>query len=122
MKNARMIAPLALAALLVTPFAGGATRAEAAPKRGSHAATAAPSKSAGYHQFSGTVIALDETSITVEKSGKTAKQIVFTRSASLRSTGDVEKDARVTVYWRDEAGKPVAHRVVVRSATVDGSR
>ncbi len=120
MKNARMFAPLALAALLVATLAGSATRAEAAPKRTSHAAAAAPSKGAGYRQFTGKVVAIDGSSITVEKGGKTPKEMVFARAASLRSTGDLEKDARVTVYWRDEAGKAVAHRVVVKTATSGG--
>jgi hypothetical protein len=63
------------------------------------------------------VVALDASSITVERGGRTPKQMVFERDPGLRSTGDVEKDARVTVYWRDEAGKQVAHRVVVKTAT-----
>lgn len=121
MLHARRFAPFALAALLVAPLAGGATRAEAAPKRAPHATASAPSRNAGYRQFTGTVVSLDASSITVEKGGKAAKQMVFARSAGMRSTGDVQKDARVTVYWRDEAGKPVAHRVVVKAATSDGS-
>ena len=122
MKHARMLAPVALAAALVAPLAGGVTRAEAAPKRAAQAAPAAPRKSAAYRQFSGTVVALDASSITVEKGGRTPKQMVFSRHAAMRSTGDVEKDARVTVYWRDEAGQPVALRVVVKTATADGTR
>jgi len=117
-----MLAPLALAALLVAPVVTGVTRAEAAPKRGPNAAATATAKRAGYRQFTGTVVAVDGSSITVEKGGKTPKQMVFGRAASLGSAGDVEKDARVTVYWRDEAGKPVAHRVVVKTATSGGSR
>lgn len=122
MKHARMFAPLVLAALLVGPIAGGATNAEAAPKRTPHASTSAPAKAAGYRQFTGTVVAIDGSSITVEKGGKTPKQMVFARATSLRSTGDIGKDARVTVYWRDEAGKPVAHRVVLKTTTGDSSR
>ena len=122
MKHARMLAPVALAAALVAPLAGGVTRAEATPKRAAQAAPAAARKSAAYRQFSGTVVALDASSITVEKGGRTPKQMVFSRHAAMRSTGDVEKDARVTVYWRDEAGQPVAHRVVVKTATADGTR
>lgn len=122
MKHARMFAPLALAALLVAPLAGGVTNAEAAPKRAPHAASSAPAKTAGYRQFTGTVVAIDGSSITVEKAGKTPKQMVFARAASLRSTGEIEKDARVTVYWRDEAGHPVAHRVVRKTGTSGDSR
>ena len=117
MKHARMFAPLAAAALLVAPLAGGATRAEAAAKRVPHKDAAAPSKSANYRQFTGTVVALDASSITVERGGKAPKQMVFARGTTMRSTGDVAKDARVTVFWRDESGKSVAHRVVVKAAT-----
>ena len=121
MKHARMFAPLALAALLATALVAGATRAEAAAKRTSHAAAAAPARSAGYRQFTGAVVAVDEASITVERGGRSPKQMVFARAASLRSTGELGKDARVTVYWRDEAGKAVAHHVVVKTATNAGS-
>ena len=120
MKHARMLAPLALAAALAAPLLGAASLAGAAPKRASQAA--APRKSTVYRQFTGTVVALDASSITVEKGGKTPKQMVFARHSAMRSTGEVERDARVTVYWRDEAGQPVAHRVVVKSATSDGTR
>lgn len=121
MKHARMFAPLALATLLVAPLAMGAPRAEAAPKRAPHAAGKTAGKSGNYRQFTGTVVALDASSITIERGGKTPKQMVFARNAGMRSTGDVSKDARVTVYWRDEAGKPVAHRVVVKPATNEGT-
>jgi hypothetical protein len=111
-----MLAPIALAALLAVPLAGLATRAEAASKRSAKSAsteTPAPKKSASYRQFTGTVVALDASSITVEKGGKTPKQMVFARHAAMRSTGDVGKDARVTVYWRDEAGRRSrTHRAV----------
>jgi len=121
MKLARKLVPLALTAALVTPLAT-ATAAAAAPKRASQAAPASPRKSAAYRQFTGTVVALDAASITVEKGGKSPKQMVFARHAAMRSTGDVGKDARVTVFWRDEAGQPVAHRVVVKTATASASQ
>jgi len=121
MKHARMFAPLALATLLVALLAGGATNAAAAAKRTPQSASSAPSKNAGYRQFTGTVVAIDGSSITVEKGGKAPKQMVFARAASLRSAGDIGKDARVTVYWREEAGHPVAHRVVLKTATSSGS-
>ena len=122
MQHARMLAPLAFAALLVASLAAGVPRAEAA-KRAPQPAAARATRSAGYRQFTGTVIALDASSITVERGGKTPKQMVFARNGTMRSTGDVTKDARVTVYWRDEAGKPVAHRVVVKvAATADDAR
>jgi hypothetical protein len=120
MQQTRRLAPLALAVLLVGPLVLGATRAEAAAKRAPRTSGAAPAKSAGYRQFTGTVVAVDASSITVERGGRTPKQMVFARNAGLRSTGELEKDARVTVYWRDEAGKQVAHRVVVKVATDSG--
>lgn len=120
MMHARRLAPLALAVALVAPFAV-ATGTAVAAKRESRATTAA-AKSNGYRQFTGTVVALDAATITVEKGGKTPKQMVFARHAGMRSAGDVEKDVRVTVFWRDEAGKPVAHRVVVKTPTEGGTR
>ena len=125
MKHARMLAPLALAAALAVALTGFAPVARAAAKRSSKAAStesqAAPRKTAAYHQFTGTVVSLDAESITVEKGGRTPKQMVFTRHSTMRSTGDVAKDSRVTVYWRDEAGKPVAHRVVVKAVATSGT-
>jgi hypothetical protein len=75
-----------------------------------------------YRQFTGTVVAVDASTITVEKGGKTPKQMVFARHAGMRSAGDVEKDVRVTVFWRELDGKPVAHRVVVKTPTEGGTR
>jgi hypothetical protein len=117
-----MLAPLALAVVLAASLVPAA---QAASKRSTKSASvdtpASPRKAAAYHQFTGTVVSLDESSITVEKGGKTPKQMVFTRHSEMRSTGDVAKDARVTVYWRDEAGKPVAHRVVVKATATGGT-
>jgi len=70
-------------------------------------------------QFTGVVTALDKTSITVEKGGKKPKTMVFEKHAEMRTTGDVEKDARVTVYYREDGGHTVAHRVVVKGETPD---
>jgi hypothetical protein len=122
MLHARRLAMFALATLLAAPFVTAAGPAAAAEKREAATSAPAPAKRASYRQFTGTVVALDAATITVEKPGKTPKQMVFARHAGMRSAGDVEKDARVTVYWRDEAGRPVAHRVVVKTATADASR
>lgn len=115
MQHSRRFAAFLVAALLAAPAAGLVTTAVAAAKKAAPAS--APAKSSSYRQFTGTVVALDATSITVEKAGKTPKQMVFTRHAGMRSTGDVAKDVRVTVYWRDDGGQPVAHRVVVKPVT-----
>jgi hypothetical protein len=67
-------------------------------------------------QFTGYVSAIDKSSITVEKRGRNPETRVFEKLDGLRTTGDVGKDARVTVYYREEGGKAVAHRVVVKPA------
>lgn len=94
---------------LATPPGGSAG---AAPKTST---TSTASKSKGLRQFTGIVTALDKTTLTVEKRGKKPQSRVFTRHAELETTGDLEKDARVTVYYRDVGGQVVAHRVVVKS-------
>jgi hypothetical protein len=86
-----------------------ATKPADAPSRGKRAANA-------LRQFTGYVSAIDKTSITVEKRGKKPETRVFTKLDDMRTTGDVDKDARVTVYYRDDGGKAVAHRVVVKAA------
>lgn len=114
MKHARKLAPWILAVALVAPLVLSATHATAAPKRERQSATTGASKRTGYHQFSGTVVAIDGTSLTVEKGGKSPKQMVFARAASLRPGDDLGKASRVTVFWREEGGKAVAHRVVTK--------
>ncbi len=79
------------------------------------------SKNAGNRQFSGWVTALDKASLTVEKRGKLARTVVFSKHAEMKTSGDLEKDARVTVYYRDEDGQPTAHRVVVKPARASSS-
>ena len=78
--------------------------------------TAARAKRAGnaLRQFSGYVSAIDQTSITVEKRGKKPETRVFVKLDEMRTTGDIAKDAHVTVYYHDDGGKAVAHRVVVK--------
>jgi hypothetical protein len=81
-------------------------------------ADAAPSKSSanGLHQFTGIVTSVDKSTLTVEKRGKNPRTVVFTRHAEMKTTGDVDKNAVVTVYYRDEGGKSIAHRVVAKPA------
>jgi len=65
-------------------------------------------------QFTGYVSAVDNTTLTVEKRGKQPRTLVFTKHEDMRTVGEIQKDARVTVYYRDEGGHSVAHRVVVK--------
>lgn len=109
------------AALLVALTMAAAT---IAPAGVAHAAASAHStaktKKQALHQFTGVVTALNETSITVEKSGKKPKTMVFTRHAEMNTQGgELERESKVTVYYRDEDGKAVARKVVVKDA--DGS-
>ena len=79
------------------------------------AAPSARSKAA-LHQFTGIVTALDKQSLTVEKRGKQTMSRTFARHEEMTTTGELARDARVTVYYRDEGGRAVAHRVVVKAA------
>ncbi len=114
MQQSRLLAPLALVALLVGA-ALPVTPVSAAPAKSTAASASAKKKSYDFRQFTGVVTQLDRASLTVEKSGKAARTIVFSRHTEMKTTGDLEKDARVTVYYRDEGGKPVAHKVVVKT-------
>src|SRR3989441_10855364 len=79
-------------------------------------AQAAPSKTPanGLHQFTGIVTSLDKATLTVEKRGKNPRTVVFTRHAEMKTTGEIDKNSRVTVFYRDEGGKSIAHRVVAK--------
>jgi len=75
--------------------------------------SAARSKNA-QRQFTGIVTAIDKNTFTVEKRGKKPQSRVFSRHAEIRTEGDLAKDARVTVYYRDQGGQAIAHRVIVK--------
>ncbi len=122
MKQGRMFLALALGALVAASAALPARVDAAAKKAPAAASAAAKKKSYAFRQFTGTVTALDKATLTVEKTGKLAKTLVFTRHAEMKTTGDLRKDARVTVYYRDEDGHPVAHKVVVKDAVRSASR
>lgn len=116
MKQGRMV--LALGAALALAFASIA--AQAASKSGAQpAAAAAPAATSrnAVRQFTGYVTALDRTSLTVEKRGRNPRSMVFTKDASLPISDAIEKDARVTVYYREQDGHAVAQRVVAKVPT-----
>jgi hypothetical protein len=114
---------MALAATLATCVAASTVIAPQAAQAAS--AKSSASKSAKtrvtLRQFTGTVTAVDKQNLTVEKDGKNPATKVFERHADMRTTGDLAKDAHVTVYYRDEGGRSVAHRVVVKSEDDDDS-
>lgn len=116
MKQGRMLLLLALAGSLVATVLPQAP-ATAAARHASASTASAPKKGASLRQFTGVVTAVDKSSLTVQKSGREARSMVFARLPETRTTGEIEKDARVTVWYRDEGGRSVAHRVVVKTAT-----
>ncbi len=110
-------AALMTALAVSAPATHAATKSAAASKSGE---TSSRSKRS-LRQFTGVVTAHDKISITVEKGGKNAKTMTFSKSAEMKTTGELEDAARVTVYYRDEGGKSIAHKVVVKkqSASTD---
>ncbi len=114
MKQGWIAVPL-VAALLCGAGGLGARNALAAPAKGAATQTRTVKKTS-LRQFTGWVTALDRTSITVEKRGKTSRTMTFARHAEMSTTGELEKDAHVTVYYRDDGGRTTAHRVVVKPA------
>ena len=100
----------ALAALPLVSPCSGVVRAAG---KSSGATSEAKSKN-GQRQFTGIVTAVDKNTFTVEKRGKKPQSRVFSRHAEIKTEGDLAKDARVTVYYRDQGGQAIAHRVVVK--------
>src|SRR5690348_13187281 len=111
MKQGRMWLPLVLSALVALAVTSGSI--DAAPRKAASTATAKRA-SVALHQFTGVVTDLDKSSLTVAKAGKNARTMVFSRHETMRTTGELVKDARVTVWYRDEDGRTVAHKVVVK--------
>ena len=115
---------LALAGALALPcvtLAPVVKSAGAAEKSG-EAAVSTKKSGATMRQFTGYITALDPSKLTVEKRGKKPQSKTFTKHADLKTTGEIEKEARVTVYYRDEGGRSVAHRVVVKTESGSKSR
>jgi hypothetical protein len=104
---------LAVGVLAMLPLVAPQTADARAARSSSVSSGAAKSKNS-LRQFTGIVTALDKATLTVERRGKKPQSRVFARDAELKITGDLEKDARVTVYYREAGGQAVAHRVVVK--------
>ena len=110
------------AALAIAPVAAPATHAASGKAAASKSSASSSKSKYAFRQFTGVVTNLDKGSITVEKGGKNARTVVFTKHEEMKTTGDLEQDARVTVYYRDDGGRSVAHRVVVKPAKKNGSK
>ena len=120
MKQSRKVLALCAALALVAVTAAALPAVAARKSEASVTSTSAKAKQTT-RQFTGVVTALDKTSLTVEKGGKKAGRMVFTRHAEMRTVGELEKDARVTVYYRAEGRETVAVRVVVKPAKESAS-
>lgn len=117
MKQGRMV--LALGAALALACASTAAQAASKSPGAQPAAPSAPAATSrnAVRQFTGYVTALDRTSLTVEKRGRNPRSMVFTKDASLPMSDAIDKDARVTVYYREQDGHAVAQRVVAKVPT-----
>jgi hypothetical protein len=115
MKQGRKVLTLCAALALVAVTAAALPALAARKSDASATSTSAKAKQTT-RQFTGVVTALDKSSLTVEKGGKKPSTMVFTRHADMRTVGDLEKDARVTVYYRADGRESVAVRVVVKPA------
>jgi len=115
MKQGRKVLTLC-AALALVAVTAAALPALAARRSEASATSASARAKQTTRQFTGVVTALDKSSLTVEKGGKKPSTMVFTRHADMRTVGDLEKDARVTVYYRADGRENVAVRVVVKPA------
>jgi len=116
MKQGRKVLTLC-AALALVAVTAAALPALAARKSDASTTSASARAKQTTRQFTGVLTALDKSSLTVEKGGKKPSTMVFTRHAEMRTVGDLEKDARVTVYYRAEGREAVALRVVVKPAS-----
>ena len=121
MKQGRSALALALAAVLAAALLAPAAHAAVPAGSAKAAPAASTTKKNTLRQFTGYITTVDRSSITVEKRGKKPQTRVFSRDAETKTTGEVEKDAHVTVYYRDENGRAVARRVVVKDADGDES-
>ncbi len=116
MRQGRKYLALGAALALAAGLSTAAPLATAASKTAAPAAKSAKARNI-MRQFTGYVTALDKTTLTVERRGKNSRAMVFTKHDAMKTTGDLERNARVTVYYRDEDGRSVAHRVVVKPAS-----
>lgn len=123
MRQGRKFLSLAIAMTFLAIAAMPLATPHAALAAGKSAAANGSTKSRNtLRQFTGYVSSVDKTTLTVEKRGKKPQSRVFAKHDALRTTGgDIEKNAHVTVYYREDGGRSVAHRVVVKQDEDDDS-
>lgn len=103
-----------VAAPALAPFAQVAHAATASTAAASKATKAKKKPAVKTYQFTGVIVAMDKSTLTVEKGKAKPTRKVFSKSEKMKVTGDVEKGARVTVYYRTQGDEAIAQRVVVK--------
>jgi hypothetical protein len=73
-------------------------------------------------QFTGYVTSIDAKSVTVEKRGKKPETRVFVKHDEMKTEGDIAKETRVTVYYREADGKAIAQRMIAKPASSKSSK
>ena len=111
MKQGRRVLTLCAALALVAATVV-ALPAHAAPKSDASSSSQSAKAKKTTRQFTGVVIEMDETSLTVEKGIKKTRTMVFTRHPKMRTVGTIEEGVRETVYYRVDGRDHVAIRVV----------
>ena len=90
----------------------------------------APAKEAGKavtekakeHQATGTVVSSGASSLTISKGkGKGKAEWTFVVTPKTKTKGTVAKDAKVTVFYHEDKGDKVAHRIKVWEAKPEGA-
>jgi hypothetical protein len=112
-KSLSLGAALATVALAALPLVAPRMDEAGAAGKAAGAKSEAKAKN-GQRQFTGIVTAIDKNTFTVEKRGRKPQSRVFSRHAELKTEGDLAKDARVTVHYREQGGQAIAHRVIVK--------
>lgn len=117
----RALAACAALALVATvtapalaPFVHAAHAAASSADAESKATKAKKKPAVKTYQFTGVIVAMDKSTLTVEKGKTKPTRKVFSKLEKMKVTGDVEKGARVTVYYRKQGDEAIAHRVVVK--------
>jgi len=73
-------------------------------------------------QFTGYVTSLDAKSVTVEKRGKKPETRAFVKHDEMKTEGEIAKETRVTVYYREADGKAIAQRMIAKPPSSKSSK
>jgi len=103
---------VALLATIAAPAIAPAMHVAHAAAKASSAR--AKKKAVKTYQYTGVIVAMDKSSLTVQKGKTKPTTKKFSKYEKMKVTGDLEKGARVTVYYRTQGDEAIAHRVVVK--------